>query len=72
MVGGLGYAALIALLAVHRQRRGTASGPVVRALSATGERSLSAYLAQSAVFAVLLPAAALGWGADIGPSSPGR
>lgn len=66
---GLGYAALIALLTVRLQRHRAAEGAVVRALSATGQRSLSAYLAQSVVFAALLPAATLGWGAQLGPAA---
>lgn len=65
---GLGYAALTALTAVRLQRRGREDSLVVRALSATGQRSLSAYLAQSVVFAALLPASTLGWGATTGPA----
>lgn len=68
VLGGLGYAAVIALVVVRLQRRGRTEGAVVRALRATGERSLSAYLAQSVVFAALLPAATLGWGAELGPA----
>lgn len=48
--GGLGYAALIALLAVGLADR---QGPVTKALSALGERSLTFYLAQSVVWAAL-------------------
>ncbi|WP_433700138.1 DUF418 domain-containing protein [Nocardiopsis sp. CA-288880] len=55
--GGFGYAALIALLAV---RLGDRRGPVVRALAATGQRSMTCYLLQSAGWAVLFPPYALG------------
>lgn len=60
-LGGLGYLAAIALLSIHWRR-----GHVVSALRATGARSLSAYLAQTVVFATLLPAHALGLGASLG------
>jgi uncharacterized protein len=53
VLGGFGYAALIALMA-HRvdQRR----GPVVTAIAATGQRSMTCYLAQSPVwFLVFTP-----------------
>jgi uncharacterized membrane protein YeiB len=39
---------------------------VTRALAACGQRSLSCYLGQSALFAALLPAWTLGWGARLG------
>ncbi|MEE2040877.1 DUF418 domain-containing protein [Nocardiopsis sp. CT-R113] len=48
--GGFGYAALIALAAV---RIGGRRGPVVRALVATGQRSMTCYLLQSVAWAVL-------------------
>ena len=50
VLGGLGYAALIALVA-HRlgSRRGTA----VEAIAAVGQRSMTCYLAQSVVWAVV-------------------
>ncbi|SDJ30832.1 Uncharacterized membrane protein YeiB [Rhodococcus triatomae] len=47
---GLGYAALIALIAVRLAGR---EGPVTTALAALGQRSLTFYLAQSVVWAVL-------------------
>lgn len=47
---GFGYAALIALIAVHLSDR---RGPVTNALEALGQRSLTFYLAQSVVWAVL-------------------
>jgi uncharacterized protein len=59
--GGLGYAAVFGLL-VARGRL----GPVLRALGACGQRSLSCYLGQSVLFVVLLPAWTLGWGARLG------
>ncbi|GAB3429858.1 DUF418 domain-containing protein [Flindersiella endophytica] len=45
--GGLGYAALIALLAVRIGGRGSS---VVRAIAAVGQRSLTCYLCQSVVW----------------------
>ncbi|GAA1076659.1 DUF418 domain-containing protein [Nocardiopsis composta] len=48
--GGLGYAALIALVAVGLSGR---RGPVTDALAALGQRSMTFYLAQSVVWAVL-------------------
>ncbi|WP_432509831.1 DUF418 domain-containing protein [Kineococcus sp. SYSU DK001] len=56
---GLGYAALFGVLAV---RWGPARGPVVRALRATGRRSMTCYVAQSVVFAPLMSAWGLGLG----------
>ncbi|GAB7192599.1 DUF418 domain-containing protein [Kineococcus sp. NUM-3379] len=58
--GGAGYAALFALLAARvAQRR----GPVLTALAATGQRSMTSYLAQSVVFCALLAS----WGGGLGP-----
>ncbi|AFR09626.1 hypothetical protein B005_1807 [Nocardiopsis alba ATCC BAA-2165] len=54
--GGLGYAALIALIAVHLNDR---RGRVTDALSALGQRSMTFYLAQSVVWAVLFSSYAL-------------
>ncbi|RKS05097.1 putative membrane protein YeiB [Nocardiopsis sp. Huas11] len=48
--GGFGYAALIALIAV---RIGDRRGPVVQALAATGQRSMTCYLLQSVAWGVL-------------------
>lgn len=61
---GLGYIALISLIAHRIQERGRAS-MVVSALSATGKRSLSAYLAQSVLCAPILAAWGLGLGAHL-------
>jgi uncharacterized protein len=63
VAGGLGYAALIGLFAI---RVGDRRGPVVRALVATGQYSLSCYLFQSVVFAALLMPYTLGLGATLG------
>ncbi|MCO1655962.1 DUF418 domain-containing protein [Pseudonocardia humida] len=65
--GGLGYAALFGLLALGRAGRDP--GVVARAVRACGQRSLSCYLAQSVVFAALLPAWTLGLGAVLGPGA---
>lgn len=48
--GGLGYAALIALVAARLTDR---RGPVTSALAALGQRSMTFYLAQSVVWALL-------------------
>jgi uncharacterized protein len=62
---GLGYVALIALVAHRLQERGRDRGVVVSALSATGNRSLSAYLAQSVLCAPVLAAWGLGLAAHM-------
>ncbi len=66
IAGGLGYAAAIGLLAI---RIGARPGPVTRALAATGQRSLSAYLFQSVVFVALLAPYTLGLGATLGTAA---
>ncbi|MBG0565578.1 DUF418 domain-containing protein [Actinoplanes aureus] len=66
IAGGLGYAALIGLLAT---RSGNRPGPVVRALVATGQRSLSCYLFQSVVFVALFVPYTLGLGATLGTAA---
>ena len=50
ILGGFGYAALLALLAVRLQAR---PRPVVDAIAAVGQRSMTCYLAQSVVWAVV-------------------
>ncbi|MER6626311.1 DUF418 domain-containing protein, partial [Streptomyces sp. NPDC000931] len=60
LFGGLGYVALIALVAHRLQERGRTGGVVVTALTATGKRSMSAYLAQSVLCAPILAAWGLG------------
>lgn len=61
MLAGVGYAALVALIAANLSRGGAG----VRAVAAVGKRSLSCYLFQSVVFAPLLCAWGLGLGAKI-------
>ncbi|MGI5119244.1 DUF418 domain-containing protein [Marinactinospora thermotolerans] len=61
--GGFGYAALIALVAL---RLGQRRGPIVTALAATGQRSMTCYLLQSVAWAVLIPPYALGIGPALG------
>lgn len=61
---GAGYAAVAGLVADRWARRG-GPGPVGRALVATGQRSLSAYLAQSVAFVGLFAAWTLGLGAGL-------
>ncbi|GAB3464427.1 DUF418 domain-containing protein [Streptomonospora sediminis] len=61
--GGFGYAAVIALIALRINRRSDQRrGPVVRALAATGQRSMTSYLLQSVAWAILIPPYALGIG----------
>ncbi|GAB2490206.1 DUF418 domain-containing protein [Nocardiopsis aegyptia] len=61
--GGLGWAAVLALVAWRWQER---RGPVVRAVAAVGERSLTCYLAQSVVFTLVFAPYAGGLGATLG------
>lgn len=63
ILGGIGYAALIAI-ACTRPR--FASSRVASALTAVGERSLTCYLLQSVLMVPLLAAWTLGWGGVIG------
>jgi len=60
VAGGLGYAAIFGLLGEAWQRRGL--GPVGRALTAVGKRSMTSYLLQSVLFAPVLAAWGLGLG----------
>lgn len=55
--GGAGYAAVFALLSIRLSR---SRGPVTRAVSAVGQRSLTFYLANSVVLALLLHPGLLG------------
>ncbi|GAA3442810.1 DUF418 domain-containing protein [Planomonospora venezuelensis] len=66
IAAGLGYAALIALLA---RRIGTRRGPLVTALSACGQRSMTSYLLQSVVFVALLPPYTIGLGGWLGSAA---
>ncbi|RKS10306.1 putative membrane protein YeiB [Nocardiopsis sp. Huas11] len=61
--GGLGWAAVLALVAWRLEDR---RGPLVRAVAAVGERSLTCYLAQSVVFTLVFAPYAGGLGATLG------
>lgn len=50
VLGGAGYAALLSLVALRLQAR---RGPVVEAIAATGQRSMTCYLTQSLVWAAV-------------------
>ena len=65
LAGGLGYVALIALVAHRIQAREREPGVVLTALTATGKRSLSSYLGQSVLCAPILAAWGLGLGAHL-------
>ncbi|OZM75648.1 hypothetical protein CFP66_45310 [Pseudonocardia sp. MH-G8] len=52
--GGLGYAALVGLVALRLSGRRSGPGPVATALAACGRRSMSCYLAQSVAWFLLL------------------
>ncbi|MDE3719900.1 DUF418 domain-containing protein [Nocardiopsis sp. N85] len=70
--GGIGWAALITLLAIRPERSGSAAGahgPVVSAVAAVGERSLSCYLAQSVVFTLVFAPYGAGLGASLGAAA---
>ncbi|HEX2298421.1 MAG TPA: DUF418 domain-containing protein [Pseudonocardiaceae bacterium] len=53
--GGVGYAAIAGLVAIRVRERGR-RGPVVTALTACGQRSLTCYLLQSVAFVTVLAA----------------
>jgi uncharacterized membrane protein YeiB len=61
--GGIGYAAVAGLAAIRVRDR---SGPVVTALAACGQRSMTCYLAQSVVFVAVLAAYGGGLGDRLG------
>ncbi|MBB4935543.1 putative membrane protein YeiB [Lipingzhangella halophila] len=63
--GGLGWAALIALVAVAAERH---RGRLTRAVEAVGQRSMTCYLTQSLVFVPLLAPYGLGLGATLSVS----
>lgn len=64
--GGFGYAAAIALISRRiGERSGRPAGPVVTALAATGQRSMTSYLLQSLAWAILVPPYALGLGSSL-------
>ena len=60
--GGAGYAAAFALLALRLETR---RGPLVRAVAAVGQRSLTFYLFDSVMVAVILHHDLLGLGAHV-------
>ncbi|RYB93821.1 DUF418 domain-containing protein [Nocardioides oleivorans] len=60
VLGGFGYAALIAVLALRLEESGRARGRVVLALQAVGQRSMTCYLAQSVVWTLAFTPALLG------------
>ncbi|ASO23055.1 putative membrane protein YeiB [Actinoalloteichus hoggarensis] len=59
VAGGLGYAAVFGLISA---RAGDRPGPIARALAAAGSRSLSCYLFNSVLLALLLSPSLLGLG----------
>lgn len=63
--GGLGYAAIAGLVAMRSHRR-DGPGPVVTALSACGQRSMTCYLLQSVVFVAVLASYGGGLGERFG------
>ncbi|GAA4986802.1 DUF418 domain-containing protein [Kineococcus glutinatus] len=65
--GGAGYAALFGLLAARAVGAGQRPGPVVTALAACGQRSLSCYLAQSVLFCAVLVSWGASWGGGLAP-----
>ncbi|MEU4696701.1 DUF418 domain-containing protein [Nonomuraea dietziae] len=67
IAGGLAYAAIIGLV-VSRMRRGY-PGPVVRALVACGQWSLTCYLLQSVIFVAVFAPYAGGLGTRVGDAA---
>jgi uncharacterized protein len=63
--GGVGYAAIAGLVAIRVQARDR-RGPVVSALAACGQRSMTCYLLQSVVFVAVLAAYGGGLGNRLG------
>lgn len=64
--GGIGYAAIAALVALRSHER---RGPLLKVLIACGQRSMTCYLGQSLVFTAVLAACSGGLGDDIGVAS---
>lgn len=60
--GGLAYAAAFGLFVARLQDRGRNPGPVAGALAAVGRRSLTCYLLQSSLLALILARVAFGVG----------
>jgi uncharacterized protein len=63
--GGVGYAAIAGLVAIRVQQRDR-TGPVIGALAACGQRSMTCYLLQSVVFVAVLAAYGGGLGNQLG------
>jgi uncharacterized protein len=63
--GGVGYAAIAGLVVIHVQAR-ERRGPVISALAACGQRSMTCYLLQSVVFVAVLAAYGGGFGNRLG------
>jgi uncharacterized protein len=63
--GGVGYAAIAGLVVIHVQARDR-RGPVISALAACGQRSMTCYLLQSVVFVAVLAAYGGGLGNRLG------
>ncbi|MEU5874675.1 DUF418 domain-containing protein [Glycomyces sp. NPDC047369] len=63
LAAGLGYAALIGLIADRRSAR--TPGPVTRALAACGQRSLTCYLLQSVAFVAVFSPLTAGLGTEL-------
>lgn len=69
--GGAGWAALITLVALRSSERDATGHPLVVAVAAVGERSLSCYLAQSVMFTLVFAPYGLGLGATVSASTAG-
>ncbi|WP_067597398.1 DUF418 domain-containing protein [Nocardiopsis listeri] len=67
--GGAGWAALIALVALGVSNANATEHPLVLAVAAVGERSLSCYLTQAVVFTLVFAPYGLGWGATASAST---
>ncbi|MCR3746451.1 DUF418 domain-containing protein [Lentzea californiensis] len=65
LAGGLGYAALTGVIAA----RTTTQGPVLTALAACGQRSLTCYLLQSVVFVAIFAPYTGGQGTELGTAA---
>lgn len=72
LAGGVGYVAVIAcwvgrpMVGVRESRKASVPSRVVAAIAATGERSASAYLAQSLLLVPMLAAWGIGLGGQLG------
>ncbi|MFS8103660.1 DUF418 domain-containing protein [Lentzea alba] len=65
LAGGLGYAALVGLIAIRNET----PGPVLTALAACGQRSMTCYLLQSVVFVAVFVPYAGGLGTELGTAA---